>query len=71
MAWRSLPVLEDAADGARRRHRLPPLRLLVGVGTDNVDPLQANVAMQQDLGIDVELMRPSDVATSVPAAADR
>jgi sarcosine oxidase, subunit beta len=56
MAWRSLPVLEGAVEtlGAPSGYRRTGY--LVGVGTDNLGALRANVAMHQHLGIDVELV---------------
>ncbi len=56
MAWRALPVLERASDilGATSGYRRTGY--LVGVGTENLGALRANVAMHQRLGIDVELV---------------
>ena len=56
MAWRSLPVLENAAEilGAPSGYRRTGY--LVGVGVENLGALRANVAMHQRLGIDVELV---------------
>jgi sarcosine oxidase subunit beta len=52
MAWRSLPVFE--ALGAEVGFR--QVGYTVIVGEDNVGPLEANTAMHQGLGIDVELI---------------
>lgn len=38
----------------------------VGVGADNIDPLKANVVMQQELGIDVELIGHDEMAELWP-----
>ena len=56
MAWRALPVLEKADEilGAPSGYRRTGY--LVGVGTENLGALRANVAMHQHLGIDVELV---------------
>jgi len=56
MAWRSLPILEDAPamlDADIGFHRSG---YLVIVAEDNVAPLLANVAMQQSLGIEVDMV---------------
>jgi sarcosine oxidase subunit beta len=52
LAWRSVPVFEElgAAVGFRQ------VGYMVGVGSENVEALQANTAMQQSLGIDVALI---------------
>lgn len=52
MAWRSLGVLE--ALGAEAGFHA--IGYMVGVGEGNVAPLQANVTMQQGLGIEVEVV---------------
>jgi len=56
MAWSSLPALERAtevlgADAGFRR-----TGYLVGVGPGNVEALEANVAMQRSVGIDVDVL---------------
>jgi glycine/D-amino acid oxidase-like deaminating enzyme len=56
MAWRSLPVLENAAESLDADIGFHRCGYLVAVDEQNVAPLTANVAMQQDLGIDVELI---------------
>lgn len=52
MAWRSLPLLEKL--GAEVGFRQTGYCVLVG--EENVDPLKANTAMQQGIGIEVELI---------------
>lgn len=52
MAWRSQPVFEDLGDAVGFRQ----VGYTVIVGEENVDPLKANTAMQQGLGIDVDLI---------------
>lgn len=64
MAWRSLGVLE-AFGGDAGFHQSG---YLVGVGEDNVAPLHANVAMQQDLGIDVEIVDHARAGALWPSA---
>ena len=61
MAWRAVPVLEHAREvlGAESGYR--KTGYLVGVGTENLGSLRANVAMQRSLGIEVDLVG-SDVA---------
>jgi sarcosine oxidase, subunit beta len=68
MAWRSLPVLEQASEmlGADSGYR--KTGYLVGVGPENLASLRANVAMQGRLGIEVELIRPDDVRDLWPFA---
>src|ERR1700719_3514289 len=58
MAWRSLPVLEDAPEVLGADIGFHRCGYLVCVAEENVEPLRANVPMQQDLGIDVELLSP-------------
>lgn len=52
MAWRSLPTFERLGDevGFRRTG------YCVLVGEENVEPLKANTAMHQELGVDVDLI---------------
>lgn len=54
MAWRSLPLFEELGDEVGFRQ----VGYTVIVGEDNVDPLKANTAMHQALGIDVDLIGP-------------
>jgi sarcosine oxidase subunit beta len=56
MAWRSLPVLAGAVEVLGEESGFHPTGYLVGVGADNVGALDANVAMQRALGIEVELV---------------
>src|ERR1700722_5300752 len=60
MAWRSLPVLEQAPDVLEADIGFHRCGYLVAVGEDNVGPLAANVVMQQELGIEVDLITPRD-----------
>jgi sarcosine oxidase, subunit beta len=68
MAWRALPVLEDAADilGAPSGYRRTGY--LVGVGMANLSALRANIAMHQSLGIEVELVSHDTAAELWPSA---
>jgi sarcosine oxidase subunit beta len=52
MAWRSLPVFEELGDDVGFRQ----VGYTVIVGEDNIEPLKANTAMHQGLGIDVDLI---------------
>ncbi|MDQ1360773.1 MAG: hypothetical protein QOJ44_1150 [Acidimicrobiaceae bacterium] len=54
MAWRSLPVLAGGVDLLGEDTGYRRTGYLVAVGEANVDALLANVAMQHQLGIDVE-----------------
>jgi len=54
MAWRSLPVLAGGVDLLGEDTGYRRTGYLVAVGEANVDALVANVAMQHQLGIDVE-----------------
>ena len=56
MAWHALPILEDAVEilGAESGYR--KTGYLVGVGSQNIGSLRANVAMHRSIGIDVELV---------------
>jgi sarcosine oxidase subunit beta len=56
MAWRSLAILEDAERHLEADIGFHRCGYLVAVGEENVAPLAANVAMQQDVGIDVDLI---------------
>jgi glycine/D-amino acid oxidase-like deaminating enzyme len=66
MAWRSLPVLEDALDVLGADIGFHRCGYLVGVDETNTAPLRANVAMQQALGIDVELLTPDQARPLFP-----
>ncbi len=54
MAWRSLPVLAGGVDRLGEDTGYRRTGYLVAVGEANADALWANVAMQRQLGIDVE-----------------
>ncbi len=56
MAWRALPVLERAGEILGAPSGYTDTGYLVGVGPENLGALRANVAMQQALGIEVELV---------------
>ncbi|NIJ12945.1 glycine/D-amino acid oxidase-like deaminating enzyme [Saccharomonospora amisosensis] len=68
MAWKSLPVLEEAEEilgvdvGFRRTG------YVVGVGQRDVDSLRANLAAQRRLGIDTESIDRAEVAKLWPSA---
>jgi sarcosine oxidase, subunit beta len=69
MAWHALPVLENARErlGAESGYR--NTGYLVGVGSQNLQALRANVAMHQSIGIEVDLVD-HDVAGRMWPAAD-
>lgn len=52
MAWRSQPCFEELGEAVGFRQ----VGYTVIVGEENVEPLKANTAMQQGLGIDVDLI---------------
>ena len=56
MAWHALPVLEHATDILGAPSGYTKTGYLVGVDQRNLGALRANVAMQQGLGIPVELV---------------
>jgi sarcosine oxidase subunit beta len=64
MAWQSLPVLRDLGADAGFRQT----GYVVGVGDADVAALQANVAMQQAVGVDVGLVDHDAVAAMWPVA---
>jgi sarcosine oxidase subunit beta len=68
MAWRSLPVLADAEERLGDTAGFHRTGYLVGVGAVNVAALEANVAMQRGLGIDVDLVDHDRAAGLWPAA---
>lgn len=57
MSWRSVPVFEELGDEVGFRQ----VGYTVIVGDENVDPLRANTAMHQDLGIEVDLIDTEEV----------
>jgi sarcosine oxidase, subunit beta len=56
MAWHALPVLEGAEEVLGAPSGYTRTGYLVGVGQQNLGALRANVAMQQRLGIEVDLV---------------
>jgi sarcosine oxidase subunit beta len=56
MAWRSLPVLAGATELLGDESGFHPTGYLVGVGAGNAAALEANVAMQRAVGIEVDLI---------------
>ena len=66
MAWRSLPVLEQAPEVLEADIGFHRCGYLVAVGENNVAPLIANVATQKALGIDVDVISPEH-AQQLPA----
>jgi len=68
MAWRSLGVLEQAAETLGADAGFHRTGYLVAVGPDNEASLRANVAMHQELGIEVELLEPEMAEDLWPGA---
>jgi sarcosine oxidase subunit beta len=62
MAWRSQPCFEELGDAVGFRQ----VGYTVIVGEENVEPLRANTAMQQGLGIDVDLIDTTRLADMWP-----
>ena len=56
MAWHALPILEDAVEILGTESGYRKTGYLVGVGSQNIGSLRANVAMHRSIGIDVELV---------------
>jgi sarcosine oxidase subunit beta len=68
MAWHALPVLEEADELLGAPSGYTKTGYLVGVGSENLGSLRANVAMQRALGIDVELVGHDEARRLWPAA---
>jgi glycine/D-amino acid oxidase-like deaminating enzyme len=68
MAWRSLPVLEQAAETLGADAGFHRTGYLVVVGPDNEASLRANVAVHRELGIEVELVGSEDARGLWPGA---
>jgi glycine/D-amino acid oxidase-like deaminating enzyme len=68
MAWHALPVLEQADELLGAPSGYTNVGYLVGVGPENLGALRANVAMQQALGIEVELVGHDEARCLWPAA---
>ena len=68
MAWRALPVLEQAPEILGAPSGYTRTGYLVGVGSENLGALRANVAMHQSLGIEVDLVGHDTARALWPAA---
>ncbi|WP_405134038.1 FAD-dependent oxidoreductase [Nocardia sp. NBC_01388] len=66
MSWWSVPFFENATEILGDDLGFRQCGYAVGVGADNLDPLKANVAMQQALGIEVDLLAHDDMAALWP-----
>lgn len=68
MAWHTLPILEHTVEilGAESGYRNSGY--IVGVGTENLGALRANVAMHQQIGIEVDLVGHHEAHALVPMA---
>ena len=62
MAWKSLPFFESAGAGIG----FEQTGYVVAVSADNSEPLRANVACHQKLGIEAEIVGPDEVAALLP-----
>jgi sarcosine oxidase subunit beta len=69
MAWRALPTLAHAQEILGADSGYHNTGYLVGVGSENLGALRANVAMHQSLGIDVALVG-HDTAQEMWPSAD-
>ncbi|MGY2092984.1 NAD(P)/FAD-dependent oxidoreductase [Nocardia gipuzkoensis] len=56
MSWYGVAVFERATEIFGDDMAFRQCGYVVGVGENNVDPLKANVAMQQELGVEVEMI---------------
>lgn len=66
MSWWSVPFFENAREIFGDDLGFRQCGYVVGVGADNVDPLKANVTMQQGIGVEVELIGPAEMAELWP-----
>jgi sarcosine oxidase subunit beta len=66
MSWYGIDVFSRATELLGDDVAFSQCGYVVGVGTDNVEPLKANVAMQQRLGIDVDLIGADKMAELWP-----
>ncbi|WP_062993093.1 NAD(P)/FAD-dependent oxidoreductase [Nocardia anaemiae] len=66
MSWWSVPFFENAREILGDDLGFRQCGYVVGVGPENVDPLKANVATQQSIGIGVELIGPAEMAELWP-----
>lgn len=66
LSWWSVPFFENAREILGDDLGFRQCGYAVGVGADNVDPLKANVAMQQGLGIEVDLIGGDELADLWP-----
>jgi sarcosine oxidase, subunit beta len=68
MAWKGVALFENAREVLGEEIGFEQTGYVVGVGASNVAALDANVAMQQALGIETRLISPDDVAALWPYA---
>lgn len=68
MAWKGVALFENAWEVLGEEIGFEQTGYVVGVGASNVAALDANVAMQQALGIETRLISPYDVAALWPYA---
>ncbi|WP_433602400.1 NAD(P)/FAD-dependent oxidoreductase [Nocardia sp. CA-135953] len=66
MSWWSVPFFENAREILSDDLGFQQCGYVVGVAANNVSPLKANVAMQQGLGIEVDLIGPDEMTELWP-----
>ncbi|MFF2083329.1 NAD(P)/FAD-dependent oxidoreductase [Nocardia sp. NPDC058176] len=66
MSWYGVGVFQRATEIFGDDMGFRPCGYVVGVGEDNIAPLKANVAMQQQLGIDVDFIDHDEMAALWP-----
>lgn len=67
MSWYGVDVFTRAVELFGDDMAFRQCGYVVGVGEDNVDPLKANVVMQQELGIDVDFIGHDEMAKLWPS----
>jgi sarcosine oxidase, subunit beta len=68
MAWKGLQLFENAVEILGTEIGFEQIGYVVGVGAGNLEPLEANVAMHQSLGIDSRVVSRDEVAALWPYA---
>ena len=67
MAWKSLDIFRNFAEVVGGQCGFTQTGYMVFAGEDNLDAFQANVAMQQSLGIDTKLINRKEANEIAPA----
>ena len=71
MSWYGVDIFTRATEIFGDDMAFRQCGYVVGVGENNIDPLKANVAMMQGLGIDVDYIGPRQDGRTVAGAAPR